>query len=69
MKEALAGVKYTTYEETLEYMPADGSGKLKDVLDAFNKINISLDLQDAPLPYAPYVDGSILEGLFDGKTR
>ena len=69
MKEALAGVKYTTYEETLEYMPADGNGKLKDVLDAFNDINMSLDLQDAPLPYAPYVDATILPGLFDGKTR
>ena len=69
MKEALAGVKYTSYEETLEYMPASGDGKLKEVLDAFNKINISLDLQDAALPYAPYVDGSLLPGLFDGKTR
>ncbi|MEL6997246.1 MAG: ABC transporter substrate-binding protein [Pseudomonadota bacterium] len=69
MKEALAGVKYTTYEETLAYMPADGNGKLKEVLDAFNEINISLDLQDAPLPYAPYVDATILPGLFDGKTR
>ncbi|MFK7942238.1 MAG: ABC transporter substrate-binding protein [Paracoccaceae bacterium] len=69
MKEALAGVKYTTYEETLEYMPADGNGKLKEVLDSFNEINMSLDLQDAPLPYAPYVDASILPGLFDGKKR
>ncbi|MEM6662061.1 MAG: ABC transporter substrate-binding protein [Pseudomonadota bacterium] len=69
MKEALAGVKYTTYEETVDYMPAGGDGKLKEVLDAFNEINISLDLQDAPLPYAPYVDGSLLPGLFDGKTR
>lgn len=69
MKEALEGVKYTTYEETLEYMPADGNGKLKEVLDAFNEINISLDLQDGPLPYAPYVDSSLLPGLFEGKKR
>ncbi|WP_299963467.1 ABC transporter substrate-binding protein [uncultured Roseobacter sp.] len=69
MKEALAGVKYTTYEETLNYMPAAGDGKLRDVLDSFNDINISLELQDAPLEYAPYIDGSLLPDLFDGKTR
>lgn len=69
MKEALEGVKYTTYEETLEYMPAGGNGKLKEVLDSFNEINISLDLQDEPLPYAPYVDAKILPDLFDGKKR
>ncbi|MEM9431697.1 MAG: ABC transporter substrate-binding protein [Pseudomonadota bacterium] len=69
MKEALAGVKYTTYEETLEYMPVTGDGKLREVFDAFNEINIDLELQDAPLPYAPYIDATLLEGLFDGHTR
>ena len=69
MKEALAGVKYTTYEETLIYMPESEDGKLKEVFDSFNEINMSLDLQDAPLPYAPYIDGSLLQGLFDGHTR
>lgn len=70
MKEALAGVKYTSFEDSLAYMPtAAGPGKLKAVLDAFNEINLTLDLQDAALPYQPYVDGALLEGLFDGKTR
>jgi len=69
MKEALAGVKYTTYEETLAYMPMSADGKLKEVFDAFNDINLSLDLQDAALPYAPYIDGSLLPDLFEGKTR
>lgn len=69
MKEALAGVKYTTYEETLEYMPMSEDGKLRGVFDSFNEINLSLDLQDAPLSYAPYIDGSLLPGLFEGKTR
>ncbi|MEO1556733.1 MAG: ABC transporter substrate-binding protein, partial [Pseudomonadota bacterium] len=59
MKEALAGVRYTTYEETLDYMPADGNGKLREVFDSFNEINAALDLQDAPLDYAPYIDGSL----------
>ncbi|MEM7525824.1 MAG: ABC transporter substrate-binding protein [Pseudomonadota bacterium] len=69
MKEALLGVKYTSYEETLDYMPADGNGKLKEVFDTFNEINISLDLQDQPLVYAPYIDASLLPDLFDGIPR
>ena len=69
MKEALAGVKYTTYEETMEYMPMSEDGKLREVFDSFNEINLSLDLQDAPLSYAPYIDGSLLPDLFEGKTR
>ena len=70
MKEALAGVKYTSYEESVEYLPsAAGDGKLKEVFDAFNDINVTLDLQDGPLDYQPYVDGELLDGLFDGKTR
>lgn len=70
MKEALEGVKYTTYEESVEYLPsASGDGKLKEVFDDFNEINMALDLQDAPLEYQPYVDGSLMDGLFDGHTR
>ncbi|QIE46281.1 ABC transporter substrate-binding protein [Pseudohalocynthiibacter aestuariivivens] len=70
MKEALQGMKYTSYEESVAYLPGpDGEGKLKDVLEAFNDINVTLDLQDGPLPYQPYVDGSLLQGLFDGAER
>ncbi len=70
MKEALAGVKYTSYEDSVAYMPsASGDGKLKEVFDVFNDINVSLDLQDAPLGYKPYVDGSLMKGLFDGHKR
>jgi len=70
MKEALAGVKYTSYEESVAYLPsAAGDGLLKEVFDAFNEINVELDLQDAPLEYRPYVDGSSLRGLFDGHAR
>ncbi|MCV6593430.1 MAG: ABC transporter substrate-binding protein [Silicimonas sp.] len=70
MKEALAGVKYTSFEESAAYLPsAAGDGKLKEVFDAFNGINLALDLQDAALDYQPYVDGSLLDGLFDGHTR
>lgn len=70
MKESLAGVKYTSYEESVSYMPSDnGTGKLKEVFDAFNEINQALDLQDGPLDYQPYVDSSAVTGLFEGHTR
>jgi NitT/TauT family transport system substrate-binding protein len=70
MKEALAGVKYTSFEESVDYLPsAAGDGKLREVFDAFNDINVTLDLQDGPLEYQPYVDGSVLDGLFDGIDR
>lgn len=70
MKEALAGVKYTSYEESVGYLPSSsGDGQLKDVFDAFNEINMTLDLQDGPLAYQPYVDGTLLDGLFDNHTR
>ena len=70
MKEALAGVKYTSYEESVAYLPSgSGDGKLKEVFDAFNDINLALDLQDGPLEYQPYVDGAVLDDLFDGQTR
>ena len=70
MKEALAGIKYTSYEDSVAYLPsAAGDGQLKEVFDAFNDINVVLELQDAPLDYQPYVDGSVLDGLFDGQTR
>lgn len=70
MKEALEGVKYTSFEESVAYLPSgDTPGKLKEVFDAFNEINVVLDLQDAPLSYQPYVDGSALNGLFDGHQR
>ncbi len=70
MKEALQGVKYTSYEESVAYLPSTvGEGKLKEVFDAFNEINVSLDLQDAPFSYKPFVDGSLMRGLFDGHQR
>ncbi len=70
MKEALPGLKYTNYEESVAYMPTkDSPGKLKEVFDEFNAINIELGLQDQPLKYSPFVDGSLMPKLFDGHKR
>lgn len=70
MAESLSGVKYTSYEESVSYMPsANGKGELSGVFDSFNTINQALDLQDGPLDYEGFVTGDVLNGLFDGKTR
>lgn len=70
MKDALSGMKYTGYEESVTYMPgANSPGKLKEVFDSFNGINVALGLQDAALEYSPFVDGSLMPGLFDGHKR
>ena len=63
------GPRSQTEDETLEYMPVSEDGRLREVFDTFNEINISLDLQDAALPYAPYIDGALLPDLFEGATR
>lgn len=70
MAADLSGVKYTTYEDTLEFMGTDDSpGTLADVFSSLNEINIQLDLQDGDLNYADHTDASLLTNLFEGKTR
>ena len=70
MTASLTGLRYTDFEEAVTYMPStNGDGKLRGVLDSFNKINVELKLQDGPLNYVPFVDGSVIGNLFDGKKR
>ena len=71
MKEALeGGVQYTSYEDTLDFMGSDGTpGKLQQVFEDLNSINLSLALQDNPLNYADHVDASVVNGLFEGHER
>ena len=71
MKEALeGGVQYTSYEDTLDFMGTDETpGKLQQVFEDLNSINLSLALQDNPLNYADHVDASVVNGLFEGHER
>ena len=70
MKEALEGVQYTTYEDSVEFLGnSEKPGKLKGIFDSLNDINIQLDLQDGALNYADHIDASLHNGLFGGKTR
>ena len=70
MAADLGGVQYTSYEDTLEFMGSPESpGKLAEVFDSLNAINLQLDLQDETLSYDNHVDGSLLTDLFEGETR
>jgi NitT/TauT family transport system substrate-binding protein len=65
----IQGLTYTSYEDTVEFMGPGGPEKLKDVVEALNDINVSLDLMDEPIPYETMVDASLLPTLWDGHTR
>lgn len=69
MKVSLEGVVYTSYEDAVNFMGSGGKTELKSIFDAFNEINIGLELQDSELTYGDHVDPSTIDGLFDGKTR
>lgn len=70
MAADLGGVEYTSYEDTLAFMgTAETPGKLAQIFNDLNEINLQLDLQDGDLSYDNHVDASLLEGLFDGQTR
>ncbi|MEL7356108.1 MAG: ABC transporter substrate-binding protein [Cyanobacteria bacterium J06560_6] len=70
MAADLGGVKYTTYENTMEFMGTpDSPGTLSEVFGSLNDINIQLDLQDGDLEYDEHIDASLLADLFEGETR
>jgi NitT/TauT family transport system substrate-binding protein len=70
MRADLGGVQYTGYEQAVEFLgTAQQPGRLKQVIDDLNEINVSLDLQDAPIEFPEQTDPSLLAGLFDGRTR
>lgn len=65
----IQGLTYTSYEDAVEFMGADGAQTLKPIVGALNDINVSLDLMDAPIPYETMVDPTLLSTLWDGHTR
>jgi len=70
MKADLGGVYYTSYEDAVDYLgTAEQPGKLKEIFESLNGINVDLDLQDAPLDYGQQIEPALVKGLFDGKTR
>jgi NitT/TauT family transport system substrate-binding protein len=65
----IQGLTYTSYEDTIEFMGADGPKTLVPIVDSLNEINVSLDLMDEEIPYDAMIDPTLLDGLFDGHTR
>lgn len=70
MKADLGGVYYTSYEDAVEYLGTrEQPGKLKEIFESLNGINVDLDLMDAPLDYGQQIEPGLIKTLFDGKTR
>jgi len=71
VEEILAGgVHYTPYEEAIEYLgPAGGTGKLHGIFDTIMQLNIENGAADNKLVATQQIDNSVIQNLFDGKTR
>jgi len=71
VEEILAGgVHYTPYEEAVEYLgPAGGTGKLHGIFDTIMQLNIENGAADNTLVATQQIDNSVIQNLFDGKTR
>lgn len=64
------GVKYTPYEEAVEYLgPTGGAGKLHGIFDTIMQLNIENGAADNKLVATQQIDNSVIQNLFDGKTR
>ncbi len=71
VEEMLAGgVVYTTYEDALAYLgPAGGTGKLHEIFDTVMQLNLENGAADNQLVATQQIDNSVIQKLFDGKTR
>lgn len=71
VEEMLAsGVHYTTYEEALEYLGAPGgTGKLHEIFDTVMELNLENGAADNRLVATQQIDNSVIQNLFEGKTR
>jgi NitT/TauT family transport system substrate-binding protein len=65
-----AGVHYTTYEEALEYLgKPGGTGKLHEIFDIVMQLNLENGAADNKLVATQQIDNSVIQNLFEGKTR
>jgi NitT/TauT family transport system substrate-binding protein len=71
VEEILAGgVVYTTYEDALTYMgPPGGTGKLHEIFDTIMQLNLENGAADNRLVATQQIDNSVIQNLFEGKTR
>lgn len=70
MAEALAGGKYTTYEDAVRYFGTPGDpGEVYQIFDEVMQLNVESGTADELLDANHQIDNSLLVGLFDGHKR
>ncbi|HLB07294.1 MAG TPA: ABC transporter substrate-binding protein [Alphaproteobacteria bacterium] len=70
MAEALAGGKYTSYEDAVKYFGTpDAPGEVFGIFDQVMQLNVENGTADAPLDARHHMSNALLVGLFDGHTR
>lgn len=63
-------IAYTTYEDAVAYMGAPGgTGKLHEIFDTVMQLNLENGAADNKLVAAQQINNTIIDKLFDGKTR
>ncbi len=70
MAEAFEGLRFTTYEESLElFGTPESPGSFKEAFDTVMQLNIEQGVADEALQYEEHVDASLLVDLFKGHKR
>ncbi len=70
MKEAMAGLKLATYEESVDLFGTnEAPGRFQGIFDTVMQLNVEQGVADEPLKYGNQVDASFLGNLFEGHTR
>ena len=70
MAEAFEGLRFTTYEESLEMFGTPTSpGWFKETFDTVMQLNVEQGVADGLLDYDDQVDASLLVDLFKGHKR
>lgn len=71
VKEVLdTSLSYTSYEDALAYMGKPGEpGKLHEIFDTVMQLNLENGAADVKLDASQQIDSSVIQNLFDGKTR
>ena len=65
-----SGVHYTPYEEAADYMGKPGAkGKLHEIFDTVMQLNLDNGAADTKLDSSQQIDNSVIDKLFEGKTR
>jgi NitT/TauT family transport system substrate-binding protein len=63
-------IAYTTYEDAVAYLGAPGgAGKLHEIFDTVMQLNLENGAADTKLVATQQINNTVIDKLFDGKTR